>query len=294
MSMVVAFALMVIGIVAFAIGVVANSSAWIFVSIVATATAGVVLFAIHRLDRRRPVPSLGAHAASPGRAPPPPGPPTATAGAPVAPAGDVPAGVVAAGDVAAGDVAATGADADAVPPDEVPAPAAAEAAPGADALVSDVPAPALVASDPAEGRLFAPPAPDPSACPIEGYDDLRVAEILPLLPRLDATQLAVVRGRETTSKRRATILARLDELAIGSSVPDEPGDAAAAPDDFPIPGYGSLRVIDIVPLLRALDPDQLAAVAQREREGTRRQTILSRIDDLLAARVRVDGLRPDN
>jgi hypothetical protein len=197
-------------------------------------------------------------------------------------AGDVAAGDVAAGDAAVGDAATS---------------AAAEPAPGPDAVVPDVPAPVLVESDPAEGRLFAPPARDPSAFPIEGYDDLRVAEILPLLPRLDATQLAVVRGRETASKRRATILARIDELAIGSSVPDDgagaPVDAPAAPDGFPIPGYGSLRVIDIVPLLRALDPDQLAAVAQREREGARRQTILSRIDDLLAARVRIDGLRPD-
>lgn len=47
--------------------------------------------------------------------------------------------------------------------------------------------------------------------PIEGYDDLRVAEIVPLLGRLDPDELQEVRDREVSGKARATILDRIDD-----------------------------------------------------------------------------------
>jgi hypothetical protein len=48
--------------------------------------------------------------------------------------------------------------------------------------------------------------------PIEDYDELRVAEILPLLPQLEPDELEDVRDREVNTKSRATIVAKIDEL----------------------------------------------------------------------------------
>ena len=49
--------------------------------------------------------------------------------------------------------------------------------------------------------------------PIADYDDLTVAEIMPLLPQLYSDELGVVAERERNGKNRSSILARLDELA---------------------------------------------------------------------------------
>ena len=47
--------------------------------------------------------------------------------------------------------------------------------------------------------------------PIEDYDELRVAEILPLLVQLEADELQEVRDREVAGKARGTILDRIDD-----------------------------------------------------------------------------------
>lgn len=47
--------------------------------------------------------------------------------------------------------------------------------------------------------------------PIEDYDELRVAEILPLLGQLEPDELQEVRDRELAGKARATILDRIDD-----------------------------------------------------------------------------------
>jgi hypothetical protein len=47
--------------------------------------------------------------------------------------------------------------------------------------------------------------------PIEDYDDLRVAQILPLLSRLDLDELQEVRDRESAGKARVTVLDRIDD-----------------------------------------------------------------------------------
>jgi hypothetical protein len=62
--------------------------------------------------------------------------------------------------------------------------------------------------------------------PIEDYDDLRVAEILPLLPQLEADELEDVRDREVNTKARATIVAKIDEL-LGRE-PEVPAGAPPA------------------------------------------------------------------
>src|SRR5206468_2663262 len=56
--------------------------------------------------------------------------------------------------------------------------------------------------------------------PIADYDDLKVGEIVSLLPELDEDELEMVREREESGKNRSTILTRVEALT---------GAAAAAP-----------------------------------------------------------------
>jgi hypothetical protein len=148
--------------------------------------------------------------------------------------------------------------------------------------------------------------------PIEDYDQLLVSEIVPLLPELDIEELDQVRAREEDGKARASILRRIDALAAdlesgGATVAtaviepededeeedyeveedeEEEPEAEAYDDDlFPIAEYDELRVNQILPLLPELDDDELAVVAEREREGAGRYSILARIDELLGVTV---------
>jgi hypothetical protein len=64
--------------------------------------------------------------------------------------------------------------------------------------------------------------------PIADYDELRVAEILPLLEELEPDEIEVVRDREQAGRNRAVVLRKLDEL--GGGVPSPPaGRRPAAP-----------------------------------------------------------------
>ncbi|MDQ2728782.1 MAG: hypothetical protein M3Y91_13190, partial [Actinomycetota bacterium] len=56
----------------------------------------------------------------------------------------------------------------------------------------------------------------------------------------------------------------------------------------PIPGYESLRVAQILPLLGDLSHPDLATVEATERSGANRATVLKRIDRLRA------GAKPDD
>jgi hypothetical protein len=49
--------------------------------------------------------------------------------------------------------------------------------------------------------------------PIPGYDQLKVADILPLLVNLDTADLAAVRAAEEAGKARTTVLSRIDSLS---------------------------------------------------------------------------------
>jgi hypothetical protein len=128
--------------------------------------------------------------------------------------------------------------------------------------------------------------------PIADYDELKVGEIVALLPELDADELEMVREREASGKNRSTILTRVEALteavqASGWGVGErqwedwEEGEAEAE-GVFPIADYDELKVAEIVPLLPELDPDELESVREREQRGANRGTILSRIDHLLA------------
>jgi hypothetical protein len=57
------------------------------------------------------------------------------------------------------------------------------------------------------------------------------------------------------------------------------GDGAA----FPIQNYDELRVGEILPRLRGLEPDELEEVRVRESAGKSRSVILRRVDELLAS-----------
>jgi hypothetical protein len=148
-----------------------------------------------------------------------------------------------------------------------------------------------------EARAAArPSAAGDDGFPIEDYDQLLVSEIVPLLPELDLEELDQVRAREEGGKARASILRRIDGLAgelEGGGVAvaeveveiDDTGESAGDDELFPIADYEDLRVNQILPLLPELDDDELALVADRERSGAARASILGRIDELLGVTV---------
>ncbi len=113
---------------------------------------------------------------------------------------------------------------------------------------------------------------DVALLPIEGYHELRVDEILPLLQELDADRLALVRAHEASRQSRSSILARIDLLTSS-----EETAAPATEPAFPIANYDQLRVVDIVPLLAGLDAEALDAVLAHEEAGAARTTVTSRI-----------------
>ena len=63
--------------------------------------------------------------------------------------------------------------------------------------------------------------------PIADYEELKVAEIVPLLPELDADELEMVREREQQGANRGTILSRIDNLLAGEEEPPPPKRAPA-------------------------------------------------------------------
>lgn len=140
--------------------------------------------------------------------------------------------------------------------------------------------------------------------PIADYDELTVAEILPLLPQLYSDELPLVGERERNGKSRSTILKRLDELGRTGTEADaaeaasvaEAEPAAPAPavepislsdeeDDgylFPIADYDDLSVSQILPLLPQLELDELEDVRAREVAGADRSTLIAEIDRYLS------------
>lgn len=131
---------------------------------------------------------------------------------------------------------------------------------------------------------------EPSAVfPIADYDELRVSEVLPLLSELVPDEYEVVRQRELAGRGRTTILRRLEELqarvAVPSGTAGRESDWSLQPygdaNIFPIANYDALRVAEILPLLRQLDPHELEVVRNREQAGAARTTILKRINAMV-------------
>ncbi len=155
--------------------------------------------------------------------------------------------------------------------------------------------------------------------PIADYDELRLEEILPLLPQLYSDELDLVYEREANGQRRTEILDELDRLketgteadaleqaAVSEAVTPEPTPAPevvepapvpprptapattpffAGDDDddlFPIADYDDLSVSQIMPLLSQLELDELEDVRAREVAGANRSTLVTEIDRYLS------------
>jgi hypothetical protein len=122
--------------------------------------------------------------------------------------------------------------------------------------------------------------------PIADYDDLTVAQILPLLPQLYADEIGVVEAREQGGKARPAILDKLAQLRrAGGDEPTVAVPAASAPsspsrvdDGFPIENYESLSAAQIRPLIGELDDEELAVVREKEQSLGRRPSVLYEID----------------
>ena len=122
-----------------------------------------------------------------------------------------------------------------------------------------------------------------AAFPIADYDDLKVAEILPLLEELDDEELHQVLDREQADRDRATIVRRVEELLRPTVVvlgargrDDEPagGPVGAGEEDdvvFPIADYDELRIGEILPLLPELD--DVAGAVEAHRPYVMEQTL---------------------
>jgi hypothetical protein len=76
---------------------------------------------------------------------------------------------------------------------------------------------------------------------------------------------------------------RVSDFEVAGEVEDDEVDELVSPaDTFPIAGYDSLTVGQILPRLSDLDADELAEVRARELQGRGRGTILDRVDRLAA------------
>ncbi len=73
-----------------------------------------------------------------------------------------------------------------------------------------------------------------------------------------------------------------DEESDDDEEVDEVDELVSPVDEFPIAGYDSLTVGQILPRLSELDADELADVRAREQQGRARGTILDRVDRLAA------------
>ena len=337
MLLLVTIGLVLIAAVTLVIGFVSNSLTPIYISIVCSAVAALVLYLFYRMNRRRPagaggrrplvdstppVFSRGSSSPAPRRQsskvvtgsgstapgsyddgafaadqprfaePPVASDPPTQRFRRVAPAAAPPAAPPPPAPVAAPTPAPAAEEEAAAPTRGRPEPlAVAEAAPGAGPAGSTsmasppapVAVPAAAAGAPAAGWS------EPLPFPIEEYDDLRVVQIIPLLPELDDQELQAVREYELGNRNRMAIVSRIDGLLAETGDEDEGVDEAEAPaaptagDDLPIADYDFLGVSEILPLLGELDADELEQVRDYEESGRGRATVVVRIDTLLAA-----------
>jgi hypothetical protein len=174
----------------------------------------------------------------------------------------------------------------------------APSAEGAPAAAESMPAEAPTEVVGAATQTSAPVVPD-LPFPIDDYDNLKVNQIVPLLPELDLDELDMVREREVAGRNRATIVKKIDELideleAQDEAVLREPEAAAAVEEPtaavpaatggdaagLPIEDYDSLSVAQILPLLPELDDDELESVAEYEEQHKNRAQVLKRIDEI--------------
>ncbi len=230
MLLIVTVGLVVVALALLVLGFVQDSLAYIYLSILCSAVAAVVLTLFTRVSRRRAIRVAAAGADDRDLFEQPTWSaaeqPTSAAPAGTAPEQPEAAGTPTAVDQPAVDERAT---AEPVKPPEAPT-----------RQVEVVHAPSE------QGQAGAAPAPPPPApptaarkegttaeawdgdwddedvvFPIEDYDNLRVPDILPLLGELDVDELEEVRAREVTGKARGTLVKRIDTLLASFGPPPE-------------------------------------------------------------------------
>jgi hypothetical protein len=124
--------------------------------------------------------------------------------------------------------------------------------------------------------------------PIADYDDLKVTEILPLLPKLEPAELRMVRAEEASNRARTSILSRIDALlssgpAARTARATKAGTATKRPSRavLPIEGYDDLTVPQITSRLGQLSQEELKALRTYEKRHKARAGVLAKIESAL-------------
>jgi hypothetical protein len=124
--------------------------------------------------------------------------------------------------------------------------------------------------------------------PIADYDDLKVTEILPLLPKLEPAELRMVRAEEASNRARSSILSRIDALlssgpAARTARATKAGTATKRPSRavLPIEGYDDLTVPQITARLGQLSEEELKALRTYEKRHKARAGVLAKIESAL-------------
>jgi hypothetical protein len=99
--------------------------------------------------------------------------------------------------------------------------------------------------------------------PIEDYDDLRVSEILPLLPELYDDELELVSERERDGANRASVLNRINELLGGAPAPVKAAPKKASAKKAAPARRAPAPAKKATPARRAPAPAKKAAPARR-------------------------------
>ena len=162
--------------------------------------------------------------------------------------------------------------------------------------------------------------------PIADYDELTVAQIMPLLPQLELDELEEVKEREVAGQARKSLITEIDRYLSGElelagwdeetdqvtpapsapaapaptaaePTPAQPVAAEASPAEAPaarlaIADYDRLNVADIRPQLSDLSDDQLEAVRGHEAARDNRKTIIDEIDRRLSSSTTAAAEKP--
>ena len=236
MLLVVTIVLVLVGAVALVFGFAGNSLPPIYLSIACSLAAGLLLALFSRASRRAPD-MLGAGPA------PLPADGNATPFTPATAGGQafVPGPVPDSGLAGPSAMPAPLPPPPAMPPPPAGALPAPPATIGMSAMSSAPPTVRMAAITMQEDLADD----DDGYFPIEDYDDLRVAEIVPLIPQLELDELDMVREREAAGKARATVLNRLDQRIAELEALEVPAEAEpTAPDPWAPEASAPVSAVD--------------------------------------------------
>jgi hypothetical protein len=103
---------------------------------------------------------------------------------------------------------------------------------------------------------------------IPGYEDLKVSEIIDLVQGISTKNLKKIREYEYHNYNRLRILRQIDKELDEARI---------------IPNYDEMPVAEVVDHLEELEPQQLAALRDYEKNHRNRKTVLRAIDSWLAS-----------